>query len=68
MDTDQRTPGLHIGRSWTGHDLEDNCPCPQAACGLIESGNISADCDQHPLRAYKSIRQGHRAHDCPMLP
>jgi hypothetical protein len=27
---DHETEIWHIGRSWTGHDLEDRCPCPKA--------------------------------------
>ena len=28
--------GLHIGRSWEGTPLEDDCPCHKAACGLVD--------------------------------
>ena len=30
-----RMTGYHVGRSWTTHELEDACPCPQAPCGLV---------------------------------
>lgn len=55
--------GLHIGRSWTGHVVEDECPCPKAPCGLVISGEVHPDCPQH--QANKTIRQGHAAEDCP---
>jgi len=55
----------HIGRSWKGTKIEDDCPCPKAPCGLVDSDNISEECDQHPMWAAKTIRQGHRPEDCP---
>ena len=58
----------HWGRSWTGHALEDACPCPKEPCGLVNTGTVLDECEQHnPLRA-KSSRQGHPASDCPGLP
>ncbi|MFF9525383.1 hypothetical protein ACF1DV_25890 [Streptomyces achromogenes] len=27
--------------------------------------NVSDECDQHPVSAYKTMRTGHRAEDCP---
>lgn len=58
----------HIGRSWTGHHLEDACPCGKAPCGLVDTMQINEDCDQHTWSAAKSIRQMHRADDCPAQP
>jgi hypothetical protein len=54
---------LHIGRSWTGHDLEDTCPCPKTPCGLVATDATSPDCTQHTIG--KTIRQAHRAAQCP---
>lgn len=65
LDVSADATGWHVGRSWTGHPLEDICPCPQEPCGLIDSAKASPDCDQHPWRRAKSMRQGHRAEDCP---
>lgn len=56
---------LHIGRSWTGHTLEDACPCGKAPCGLVDMTLVDPDCDQHPWSRTKSIRQSHRPADCP---
>jgi hypothetical protein len=58
---------LHIGRSWPGMGtpMEDQCPCPKAPCGLVSTDGMSPDCDQHPLGAIRTIRQSHRAEDCP---
>jgi hypothetical protein len=55
----------HIGRSWVGHDVEDNCPCPQAPCGLVDVEDVDPDCSHHPALRAKSMRQGHHAEDCP---
>lgn len=58
----------HIGRSWTSHDLEDECPCPQAPCGLVPFDTVVAECPQHHWSAAKSIRQSHPADACPATP
>lgn len=55
----------HVGRSWSGHGLEDECPCPQAACGLVDTDDIVEECTEHPMRAAKTIRQHHYSHQCP---
>lgn len=54
---------VHIGRSFTGHPLEDDCPCHKAPCGLVDIED--EDCPQHSWRAYKTIRQTHSADECP---
>lgn len=53
----------HIGRAWVGTRIEDKCPCEKAPCGLVSVPH--PDCDQHTIR--KTIRQSHRAEDCPAL-
>lgn len=58
-------PEYHIGRSWTGTALEDDCPCPKASCGLVVSSKIKSDCPQHSLVATKTIRQMHSEDNCP---
>ena len=55
----------HIGRQWHGHDIEDACPCPQQACGLVVIGEADPSCEQHPIGRCKTMRQGHSAADCP---
>lgn len=55
----------HVGRSWTGHELEDDCPCPQALCGLVDTDNIHPECTEHQIRAAKTIRQYHNGYHCP---
>lgn len=57
------TGAFHIGRSFTGHPLEDECPCHQAECGLVDI--VDKDCTEHPIGAMKTLRQVHRAEDCP---
>ena len=53
----------HIGRSWSGTKLEDDCPCVKASCGLVAS--IDDNCGQHSPFAAKTIRQMHTEDDCP---
>lgn len=55
--------GAHIGRSWSGTPIEDECPCPKADCGLVVWGQTDPECEQH--QPTKTIRQGHDAEDCP---
>lgn len=55
----------HMGRAWNGHAMEDECPCPQAACGLITSVDKDESCPQHGFAASKTIRQGHAEQNCP---
>jgi len=57
----------HIGRSWVGHWLEDECPCEQEECGLVNFDKINSDCPQHSLMAGKTIRQSHAESNCPAL-
>lgn len=63
--TNQPLPDHHIGRSWTTHEIEDNCPCPKAACGLVVLREATAECQEHHWSGSKSIRQSHPAGDCP---
>ena len=55
----------HIGRSFVGHPLEDDCPCGKAPCGLVDTDLIDADCPQHSMGACQTIRQSHDASKCP---
>lgn len=56
----------HIGRSFVGHHLEDECPCPQEPCGLVDAAKADPNCPQHPVSAGKTIRQSHLPESCPM--
>lgn len=56
----------HWGRSFgRGRWIEDKCPCPQEACGLVAVDRMREDCPEHRLEAAKTIRQMHDAQDCP---
>lgn len=55
--------GKHFGRSFGGHKIEDTCPCAKAPCGLVETW--VPHCPQHAPTACKTIRQSHRADQCP---
>ncbi len=57
----------HIGRSWVGSSLEDNCPCGKAPCGLVDSALVSPECEQHALGAARTMRQMHQVELCPSL-
>lgn len=56
----------HIGRSFSGTRLEDDCPCLKAPCGLVS--DPSDECDQHALLAGKTLRQIHSSENCPGRP
>jgi hypothetical protein len=59
---------MHIGRSWTGHRLEDECPCPKAPCGLVEIEFFGDNgCKEHDVSEAKTIRQMHPDYKCPEL-
>lgn len=54
--------GMHVGRSWTGHRIEDECGCPQHECGLVTP---KATCREHGFSHAKTIRQAHPSDHCP---
>jgi len=60
--------GWHMGRQWHGHDIEDECPCPKAPCGLVDTTQRLPTCEQHnpadPIAA-RTMRQNHPADACP---
>lgn len=58
--------GDHIGRSFPGmtNDIEANCPCPKAPCGLVIQDEVTDVCREHHWSAAKSIRQSHPADRC----
>jgi hypothetical protein len=58
-------PGNHIGRAWDDTEIEDACPCPQEACGLVDPMRADPECDQHGPGTAKTMRQGHRSDQCP---
>lgn len=56
---------LHIGRSFVGHPLEDECPCQKAPCGLVVLSKVDPTCPEHRFMAAKTIRQTHQLAKCP---
>lgn len=58
-------PDLHMGRSWSGHPLEDECPCPQEPCGLVSLRGADPECTEHYYTRSKTMRRGHPANRCP---
>lgn len=69
MTTDPSTAarGNHIGRSFPGmsNDIEADCPCPKAPCGLVLEDEVTEACGQHHWSAAKTMRQSHPADACP---
>lgn len=59
--------GTHFGRSWTGHSIEDACPCPKAPCGLVVFGAWDPNCEQHAPERANTVRQTHPAEKCPAV-
>lgn len=58
---------MHIGRSFVGHPLEDDCPCPQEACGLVDTAKAVPTCEQHGAGMAKTLRQMHFEAQCPAV-
>lgn len=58
-------PDIHIGRGWSGQEMEDECPCKQAPCGLVILRESLMECGQHHWSGLKTIRQSHPAGECP---
>ncbi|ROO51042.1 hypothetical protein EDC02_5906 [Micromonospora sp. Llam0] len=59
----------HVGRASSGTVIEQQCGCRLAACGLVEltDDSINHACEHHPMRRAKTMRQMHRASQCPAL-
>lgn len=59
----------HLGRSWPGYGtpMEDACPCPKTACGLVDDTTVHPECDQHPPQRSKTMRHIHPADQCPEI-
>lgn len=63
MSPTEKFPDVHSGRAWSGHVIEDKCPCPQQPCGLVKLSEADPECPEH--RMDKTLRQGHAEKDCP---
>ena len=62
----ERCPEVrHIGRAWSGNELEAECPCPKSACGLAIEQFADPECEQHHPSAAKTMRQRHSPARCP---
>lgn len=61
----RHTDTWHVGRSFGSTHLEDTCPCPQEACGLVARDRVDPRCPQHTATSNKTIRQAHRPDACP---
>ncbi len=64
LRTEAATVAWHVGRSWSGTEIEDGCPCTKAPCGLVDQDAVDQACTEHPLVRAKSLRQGHPADRC----
>ncbi len=53
---------FHVGRNPEGTEVENNCPCFQELCGLVNSTKIDPACSEHPGNR---IFQSHRNDKCP---
>jgi len=54
----------HISRHWSATDLEDACPCPKKACGMVPLDQVAPECQEHPSTRGKTIRRAHLPEDC----
>lgn len=59
-----------MGRAWTGHTIEDACPCPKAPCGLAQTaqGVICEDHNPASRMEAHTMRQMHTSDRCPAIP
>jgi hypothetical protein len=60
-------PFLHVGMLQSGTVVERECPCGQAACGLVDSAQIANNCRIHGPDASVHLLQHHRPAECPAL-
>lgn len=58
---------MHLGRSWGGSALEDDCPCLKAPCGLVLWSGIDRDCREHGEQFAKTMRQVHAEDNCAVM-
>lgn len=56
---------MHIGRQFTGTEIEQDCPCPTAPCGLVYEAHADPTCTEHHMDHAPTIRQGHPSGRCP---
>lgn len=56
---------MHIGRHFFGTEIETDCPCPKAACGLVVENQADPNCAEHHMDHAPTIRQGHPDSQCP---
>jgi hypothetical protein len=54
-----------MGRSWSTHLIEDECPCPKAPCGLVVQDTALDTCPEHATQEARTMRQGHPSEHCP---
>ncbi|WP_435111644.1 DUF6205 family protein [Nocardiopsis synnemataformans] len=60
--------GLHVARGWEPGEIERNCPCLKAPCGLVDYKRADPACTEHHESQAKTIRQHHAADQCPADP
>jgi hypothetical protein len=56
---------FHYARSWNGHTIEDECPCPQEPCGFVDVTKADPHCLHHAPGQIKTMRQIHSTFRCP---
>jgi hypothetical protein len=61
-------PGYHVARGCGPSELEADCPCPTEPCGAVDTRRTVAACEQHPAERARTMRQIHRADQCPVRP
>ncbi len=65
MSVSEHTVSWHVSRSFSSTHLEDDCPCPQEACGFVARDKVDPSCPEHSATAVKTIRRSHRPYACP---
>lgn len=63
-----QVPSHHVTRGCGPSEIEAGCPCPKAACGAVDTRHTNPACQHHPADRGKTMRQMHRADQCPVKP
>lgn len=58
---------MHVGRAFAGNRVERTCGCQLAACGLVDATGTDPGCPHHPVERGETMRQMHRASQCPAM-
>lgn len=65
--TTHSLPLLHMAALTDNLDIENDCPCGKAPCGLVDDTLAADSCRVHGPNAAVGLLQHHRPGECPAL-